>query len=52
MRCLQLSVGDRAKIKIPAALGYGPKGFPGLVEGNQEIMFDVEMLSCVEVDPD
>lgn len=44
----QLSVGDRAKITIPAAKGYGKKGFPGLIKPNSELVFDVQMLSCTD----
>mmetsp|Transcript_54353 Transcript_54353/g.80615 ORF Transcript_54353/g.80615 Transcript_54353/m.80615 type:complete len:120 (-) Transcript_54353:73-432(-) len=48
----QLSVGDRAKITIPPTKGYGKKGFPGLIAPNAEMVFDVEMLSCVDVSED
>ena len=48
----QLSVGDRAKITIPPTKGYGKKGFPGLIAPNAKMVFDVEMLSCVDVSED
>ena len=37
---LQLSIGERAKINIPAALAYGEKGFPGLIPPNSKLIFD------------
>ena len=46
---LQLSVGDRAKLTIPASKGYGKKGFPGLIAPNAVMRFDVQMLSCEDV---
>eukprot|EP00750_Incisomonas_marina_P001960 INCI11851.1.p1 GENE.INCI11851.1~~INCI11851.1.p1 ORF type:complete len:120 (-),score=15.32 INCI11851.1:134-493(-) len=44
----QLSVGDRAKITIPSSMGYGKKGFPGLIAPNAKMVFDIEMLGCVD----
>ena len=41
----QLSIGERAKIIIPAHLAYGPKGFPGLIPGNTELTFDMELIT-------
>jgi len=41
----QLSVGERAKITIPAVKAYGARGFPGLVPKNTDLVFDVELLS-------
>ena len=43
----QLSVGSRARIKIPAALAYGARGFPGLVPPNTAVEFDLEILEIV-----
>lgn len=45
---VQLSVGDRAKITIPPSMGYGKKGFPGLIAPNAKMVFDIEMLNCVD----
>ena len=41
----QLSIGERAKISIPAALAYGERGFPGLVPPNSELVFDLELIT-------
>lgn len=40
----QLSLGEKARITIPAKKGYGNRGFPGLVPRNSDIAFDVELL--------
>lgn len=40
----QLSVGERAKLTIPAHLAYGEKGFPGLIPSNSALIFDMELL--------
>ena len=44
----QLSVGERAKIIIPPALGFGEFGLPGLVPPNAVLIYDVELLSFSE----
>jgi FKBP-type peptidyl-prolyl cis-trans isomerase len=41
----QLSIGERAKLTIPPSLGYGRRGFPGLVPPDSELVFDIELLS-------
>jgi FKBP-type peptidyl-prolyl cis-trans isomerase len=41
----QLSIGERAKIIIPAHLAYGRQGFPGLVPGNTDLTFDMELIT-------
>lgn len=41
----QLSIGERAKLKIPAHLAYGDKGFPGLIPGKSELIFDIELIT-------
>lgn len=41
----QLSIGERAKITIPAHMAYGERGFPGLVPRNSPIIFDLELIT-------
>lgn len=41
----QLSVGERAKMTIPAHLAYGERGFPGLIPPNSDLIFDIELIS-------
>jgi FKBP-type peptidyl-prolyl cis-trans isomerase len=40
----QLSKSERAIITIPAHLAYGDKGFPGLIPGKSELIFDIELI--------
>mmetsp|Transcript_845 Transcript_845/g.844 ORF Transcript_845/g.844 Transcript_845/m.844 type:complete len:113 (+) Transcript_845:47-385(+) len=41
----QLSIGERAKMTIPPHLAYGERGFPGLIPGNSELIFDLELMT-------
>jgi len=41
----QLSIGERAKVTIPAHLAYGDRGFPGLIPGKSELVFDIELIT-------
>ncbi|CAM9328611.1 unnamed protein product [Sphacelaria rigidula] len=41
----QLSIGERAKVTIPAASAYGARGFPGLVPPNSALVFDLELIT-------
>ena len=41
----QLSIGERAKIFIPASLAYGDRGFRGLIPANTDVIFDLELIS-------
>mmetsp|Transcript_13324 Transcript_13324/g.21783 ORF Transcript_13324/g.21783 Transcript_13324/m.21783 type:complete len:114 (+) Transcript_13324:334-675(+) len=41
----QLSVGERAKMVLPSELGYGDRGFPGLIPSNSTLIFDVELIT-------
>ena len=41
----QLSIGERAKIMIPAQLAYGERGFPGLIPPNAALLFDLELIT-------
>lgn len=40
----QLSKNERAIMTIPAHLAYGDKGFPGLIPGKSELIFDIELI--------
>lgn len=44
---LNLSLGARARVKIPPSLAYGSRGFPGLVPPDTWIEFDIELLEIV-----
>ncbi|CAM9789540.1 unnamed protein product [Ectocarpus fasciculatus] len=41
----QLSIGERAKVTIPAAAAYGARGFPGLVPPHSALVFDLELIT-------
>ena len=40
-----LSPSQIAKVNVPAVLAYGPKGFPGRVPANADLVFDLELIS-------
>lgn len=40
----QLRVGDKAKLTIPAEMGYGARGVPGVIPGGATLIFDVELV--------
>lgn len=42
-----LSVGDKARLIIPAQLGYGNRSIPGLIPANSTLIFDVELVDVV-----
>ena len=41
----QLSIGERAKMTIPSHLAYGDRGFPGLIPGKSDLIFDIELIT-------
>jgi peptidylprolyl isomerase len=41
---MMMKVGDRWKLVIPSAIGYGPQGRPPDIPGNSTLIFDVELL--------
>ncbi|WP_425148309.1 FKBP-type peptidyl-prolyl cis-trans isomerase [Deinococcus sp.] len=42
----QLRVGDKAKLTIPAQMGYGERGIPGVIPGGATLIFDVELVDA------
>ncbi|MFA5133854.1 MAG: FKBP-type peptidyl-prolyl cis-trans isomerase [Patescibacteria group bacterium] len=41
---LGMKVGGKRKLTIPARLGYGVYGVPGVIPANSALVFDIELL--------
>jgi FKBP-type peptidyl-prolyl cis-trans isomerase len=47
-----MQVGDKRKLTIPAALGYGARGTPdGAIPPNADLEFDIEMVALLRPPP-
>jgi FKBP-type peptidyl-prolyl cis-trans isomerase len=42
----QLRVGDKARLTIPASMGYGARGVPDVIPGGATLIFDVELVDA------
>jgi len=41
---LDMKIGEKRKLTIPAELGYGAAGAPGAIPPNATIIFDIELM--------
>ena len=43
----QLSLGERARLTVPASWAWGERGFPGRVPPNTDVVFELELIELV-----
>ena len=42
---MTMKIGEKRRLYIPAALGYGSRGAGNVIAGNADLIFDVELIS-------
>ncbi|MFK8266564.1 peptidylprolyl isomerase [Capnocytophaga cynodegmi] len=45
---LTLKVGEKARVFIPSALGYGERGAQGVIPPNSDLIFDIEIVGIAQ----
>ena len=40
-----MKVGGRRRLTIPASMGYGSRGVPGVIKGDETLVFVVDLLN-------
>ncbi|KAF9428058.1 FK506 binding protein proline rotamase rapamycin-binding protein [Entomortierella beljakovae] len=43
----QLSLGEKAILRITSDYAYGPRGFPPVIPANSDLIFEVELLEIL-----
>jgi FKBP-type peptidyl-prolyl cis-trans isomerase FkpA len=47
----ELKKGQKARLYIPAILGYGPQGNPPRIKGDENLIFEIEVLDITDTPP-
>lgn len=42
---LSMKIGDKVRVFIPSAQGYGESGIPNVIPANSDLIFDIEIVS-------